>query len=84
LNNVIENNPPVISNQNFSIDENKPNGTIVGSVLASDPDPGQTISYTIIAGNINSKLENILVKINKGEDGDIVVDTVVAQETEES
>jgi len=45
------NQPPTISNQIFSIAENTPNGTLVGQVIASDPDAGQTISYTITGGN---------------------------------
>ncbi len=48
------NNPPVITNQSFSIAENSSNGTSVGTVLASDPDAGQTLSYSIIGGNTNN------------------------------
>lgn len=47
------NNPPVIAAQTFQIAENSANGTSVGQVVASDPDPGQTLSYSITAGNIN-------------------------------
>jgi hypothetical protein len=46
--------PPVINNQTFSINENTPNGTSVGTVVASDPDAGQTISYSITGGNTNN------------------------------
>ncbi len=50
--NVIETNqPPQIVNQTFSIAENSPNGQQVGIVIASDPDAGQTLSYSIISGN---------------------------------
>jgi uncharacterized protein YgfB (UPF0149 family) len=45
------NQPPMISNQSFSIIQNTANGTLVGTVAASDPDQGQTLTYTIISGN---------------------------------
>ena len=49
LNNV--NEAPTVSPATFSVDENSANGTIVGSVSASDVDAGQTLSYAITAGN---------------------------------
>jgi hypothetical protein len=48
------NQSPVISNQSFSIDENVPTGTLVGAVIASDPDQGQSVTYSIISGNTNN------------------------------
>ncbi|MBK7031133.1 MAG: cadherin domain-containing protein [Bacteroidales bacterium] len=45
------NEPPIISNQIFSVSENSSNGTIVGTVVASDPDAGQSLTYTILSGN---------------------------------
>ncbi|KAF0201999.1 MAG: outer membrane adhesin-like [Bacteroidetes bacterium] len=45
------NQPPVIANQSFSINENSPNGTLAGTVIASDPNSGQTLTYSIIGGN---------------------------------
>ncbi|HLO90422.1 MAG: cadherin domain-containing protein [Chloroflexota bacterium] len=45
------NNPPVIQNQSFSIPENSSNSTVVGQVVASDPNSGQTITYQITSGN---------------------------------
>ncbi|MBK7027807.1 MAG: cadherin repeat domain-containing protein [Bacteroidales bacterium] len=59
--------PPVISNQTFSINENSPNGTTVGIVVASDPNAGQLFSYVILSGNtggvfaINSATGKIIV-----------------------
>ena len=38
LNSANQNQPPVIINQTFSVNGNSPNGTTVGSVVASDPD----------------------------------------------
>ncbi|MBK7028626.1 MAG: cadherin repeat domain-containing protein [Bacteroidales bacterium] len=48
------NEAPVINNQAFSIIENSANGTNVGTVLASDPDAGQTLSYSILSGNTSN------------------------------
>jgi len=45
------NEVPVIANQTFSIAENSANGTSVGTVVASDPDAGQTLTYSILSGN---------------------------------
>lgn len=38
VNDVLENNAPILSDQSFSVDENSPNGTIIGTVTASDAD----------------------------------------------
>ncbi|MHC1775972.1 MAG: cadherin domain-containing protein, partial [Lentimicrobium sp.] len=51
---ITVNNPPVITNQSFSIAENSGNGTNVGTIVASDPDAGQNLSYSIISGNSNN------------------------------
>ena len=48
------NHAPVINDQAFSVDENLPWGTAVGTVQASDPDAGQTLTYTMTGGNTNS------------------------------
>ncbi|MEZ5082513.1 MAG: cadherin repeat domain-containing protein [Bacteroidales bacterium] len=48
------NNTPQISNQAFDVDENSASGTIVGSVEASDPDAGQTLTWSISSGNTNN------------------------------
>jgi hypothetical protein len=45
------NQPPVIGDQSFAVYENSGNGTVVGTVAASDPDSGQALSYQITAGN---------------------------------
>jgi hypothetical protein len=49
INNV--NEAPVISSQTFSVDENSAVGTAVGTVVASDVDASQTLTYAITAGN---------------------------------
>ncbi len=44
------NHSPVIGSQSFSLNENSPLGTVVGTVAATDPDSGQTLTYAIIGG----------------------------------
>jgi large repetitive protein len=45
------NEPPVVTPATFTIPENSPNGTSVGTVTATDPDAGQTKTFSITAGN---------------------------------
>jgi Zn-dependent metalloprotease len=45
------NETPVISPQTFAIAENAANGSVVGSVSASDPDASTTLTYSITGGN---------------------------------
>ena len=45
------NQPPVIANQSFSVNENSANGTLVGTVVASDPDAGEILTFSILSGN---------------------------------
>ena len=42
--------PPGIDDT-FSLDENSPNGTIVGTAIANDINVGQTLTYAILSGN---------------------------------
>jgi parallel beta-helix repeat protein len=46
--------PPFIQNQGFQVNKNTTNGTIVGTVIASDPNVGQVLTYSIVSGNTNS------------------------------
>ncbi|HUQ68647.1 MAG TPA: cadherin repeat domain-containing protein, partial [Planctomycetaceae bacterium] len=48
------NQPPVISPQTFAVSENRSVGHVIGTVVASDPDPGQSLAYSIVSGNTNS------------------------------
>jgi Cadherin domain/Domain of unknown function (DUF4114) len=48
---VDANRPPVINDQAFQIAENSAAGALVGAVVASDPDAGQSLSYAIVSGN---------------------------------
>jgi hypothetical protein len=45
------NQPPAPSGGPFTIPENSPNGTIVGTVAANDPDVGQSQTFSIPLGN---------------------------------
>ena len=47
------NDPPVVTaGQSFSVAENTANGTAVGTVVATDPDVGQTLqNWQITGGN---------------------------------
>lgn len=47
------NEAPTITNQTFTLVENSANGTTVGNVVGSDVDAGQSLSYSIISGNMN-------------------------------
>ena len=48
------NRAPISNNQPFSIAENSPNGTVVGTVTASDTDLADSLSFSIITGNSNN------------------------------
>lgn len=45
------NEAPVIGNQSFEIVENSASGIAVGTVIATDVDGGQSLSYSIVSGN---------------------------------
>ncbi|MEO0854981.1 MAG: Calx-beta domain-containing protein, partial [Cyanobacteria bacterium J06648_11] len=48
------NQAPVVTNQSFTLDENSPNATSVGVVVASDPNTGDTLSFAIAGGTGSS------------------------------
>jgi hypothetical protein len=51
------NENPVINNQTFSVPENSIAGTNVGTVVATDPDAGQTLTYSILSGNTGNAFQ---------------------------
>lgn len=51
LSEVEPNNPPVIEPQTFTVVEHRPDGTLIGTVLASDLDEDQTQTFSILDGN---------------------------------
>jgi len=50
---INENRAPIIPNQTFSIEENSPFNTLVGQVVASDPD-NDNLTFSILSGNTHS------------------------------
>ncbi len=48
------NKSPVMENQRFSVNENSPEGAVVGTVKASDPDAGDKLTFSILSGNTDS------------------------------
>jgi hypothetical protein len=48
------NQPPAPSGGPFALEENSTNGTVVGTVLANDPDLGQTHMFEIRSGNTDN------------------------------
>lgn len=45
------NEPPVVPSQQFTVQTAAANGTVVGTVVATDPDAGQTRTFAIVGGN---------------------------------
>jgi hypothetical protein len=45
------NNPPIVQNQTFTLLSGSPQGTVVGTIIASDPDPGQRVTFAFESGN---------------------------------
>jgi hypothetical protein len=45
---------PVIQNQSTTVAELTPMDTVIGLVSAFDPDPNQSINYSILSGNVNN------------------------------
>jgi len=45
------NETPVINNQTFNVNENSANATLVGTIVTTDPDAGQTKTFSIESGN---------------------------------
>lgn len=48
-----DNSAPQVNSDTWTLAENAAAGTLVGTVVASDPDAGQTLSYSIVGGNTN-------------------------------
>ena len=44
------NNAPVVADQGFAVDENSDNGTAVGTILATDADPNDVLSFAVTGG----------------------------------
>jgi hypothetical protein len=48
------NEVPRCGNQVFSVNENTPEQTLIGTIVAVDPDINQSLTYTIISGNTDN------------------------------
>ncbi len=48
------NDPPTLNDATFTVDENGAVGTPVGTVTATDIDAGDTLTYSILSGNIGA------------------------------
>lgn len=66
---VARNDAPTVQNATFNLNAGAAPGTIVGRVTASDPDPGDTLTYAITAGNTSNQM-----KINST--GDVIVNAI--------
>ncbi|MCY2962322.1 MAG: M10 family metallopeptidase C-terminal domain-containing protein [Planctomycetota bacterium] len=47
-------NRPVAPDRVVSVVENSPAGTVVGTIPGFDPNPGQSVAYSIVGGNVSS------------------------------
>lgn len=48
------NEAPTVNPATFAVDENRANGTVIGTITATDPDAGQTRTFAITGGNPNN------------------------------
>ena len=55
---------PTVNDQSFGVDENSINGTVVNTIVATDPDTGDTLTYTVTGG---SGAAVFAVDINTGQ-----------------
>ena len=69
------NEPPVVTNQTFSVTENAAAGTTVGTVAATDEDAGDNLIFSITSGNVGTAFV-----INENT-GDITVAGTIDHET---
>ena len=46
----VNENAPVVADQGFAVDENSDNGTAVGTILATDADPNDVLSFAVTGG----------------------------------
>ena len=79
---TVQNSSPVILSQTFEVDENSPFGTVIGHVVASDPDPDQTLKFFIVGGNENSLFSldqttgRLVTLANKAPDFEVTMNTL--------
>ena len=65
------NEAPVVEDFDKEIDENLPNGTVVGELVASDPDVKNdafsTLTYKIVEQNVPFALDSNVIKVSDGD-----------------
>ncbi|MBF0450343.1 MAG: cadherin domain-containing protein [Candidatus Magnetomorum sp.] len=62
-----KNDPPTVNDQIFAVEENRPDGTVVGTISAWDDDAGDVLVFSISAGNANNPFRidsdgNLIIK----------------------
>ena len=72
------NQSPAIADQSIEIDGDLVSNQFIGQILASDPDAGQQLTYSIVQGN-----ESGLFKVNP-ETGEIFANQAISFESNES
>lgn len=48
---VLSNTAPVVEDQTFTVAENSANGTVVGTIVVTDPDPGDALAFAVTGGS---------------------------------
>ncbi len=48
------NTAPIYNDRTVTIAKNRPSGSLIATMTATDPDPGQTRTYSIVSGNTNA------------------------------
>ncbi|NWK55282.1 cadherin domain-containing protein [Verrucomicrobiaceae bacterium N1E253] len=61
---IVGNTAPVVSNATYAVAENRNAGTVVGTVMATDADAGDSLSYSITGGNAGGEFA---IQSNTGE-----------------
>ncbi|WP_224410792.1 choice-of-anchor I family protein [Oscillatoria salina] len=67
------NQPPVITETNFTVAENSAVGTVVGTVTATDPDVDDTLTYEITDGNLDPDGDGVDAFAIDADTGEITV-----------
>jgi len=60
---IDDDSSPIVNDQKFSINENSIIGAEIGTIIASDADEGDVLSYSITSGNAN---ETFIINTNSG------------------
>ena len=61
------NEVPTVNSTAFSLPENSANGTVVGTVTATDPDAGDALTYLITGGQHRKRLRDQLELLGRSQ-----------------